>query len=433
MTITKTETQIFEEAVDDWVLEAIARGANTFNQLVALLPGVYPSIALNSFQRLASTQRISAKVLADFTKLDRLSLNKQNYSPHQITLPVPHPLDYDWRFSDATVQYLLDKCAELTHSGETIALLGTPSLLRMGIEKSYPRQLILLEASRTITDSFAQVAQKNQVLQCDLIQDPLPNLLAAAAVLDPPWYPEHIQSFLWAACQLCKIGGYIFISMPPVGTRPGIEQEWANILDWAEQIGLTLVKLELAALSYVTSPFELNVLKAEGLHTVSSEWRRGNLAVFLRSHQTESLRPTVLPQEDEWIEQVLLGVRIRVRQPNLSSFTNPSLISIVPGDVLQSVSRRDSRRQFADVWTSGNRIFACQGRSVLLHILQALAVGRSPNEALAATLKRPLNLNEAELISHTANQIIDIVSIEQKENFFFEELRNNTKFSKTAG
>ncbi|MFH7026654.1 MAG: hypothetical protein ACHBN1_14885 [Heteroscytonema crispum UTEX LB 1556] len=170
----------------------------------------------------------------------------------------------------------------------------------------------------------------------------------------------------------------------------------------------------------MTSPFELNVLKAEGLHTVLSEWRRGNLAVFLRSHQTESLRPTVRTQEDKWIEQVLFGVRIRVRQPNLSSFTNPSLISIVPGDVLQSVSRRDSRRQLADVWTSGNRIFACQGRDVLLRILRALALGRSPNEVLAATLKRPLNLNEAELASHTANQIIDIVSIEQKENLFFE-------------
>jgi len=420
MTITKTETQIFEEAVDDWVLEAIARGAKRFNELVALLPGVYPSVALISLQRLASTKKIPAQVLANFTKFAEFSLDKQDYSPHQITLPVPHPLDYDWRFSDTTIQYLLDKCAELTHSGEIIALLGTPSLLRMGIEKSYSRQLILLEASRTITDSFASVAQKKQVIRCDLIKDPLPNLLAVAAVLDPPWYPEHIQSFLWAACQLCKIGGYIFISMPPVGTRPGIEQEWANILDWAEQIGLTLVKLELAVLSYMTSPFEINVLKAEGLHTVLSEWRRGNLAVFLHSHQTKNLRPIVRIQEDQWIEQVLFGVRIRVRQPNLSSFTNPSLISVVPGDVLQSVSRRDSRRQLADVWTSGNRIFACQGRGVLWHILRALALGRSPNEILAATLKRPLNQNEAELVFHTANQIIDIVSIEQKENLFFE-------------
>lgn len=433
MTITKTEAQIFEDYVDGWVLEAIASGVNTFNQMLASLPGVYPSVALNSLQRLASTQRISAKVLTDFARPARRSLKKPNYSSHQIALPVPHPLDYDWRFSDAATQHLLNKCAELTHPGETIALLGTPSLLRMGLEQSYSRQLILLEASRTITDSFAQVAPKTQILQCDLIKDPLPNLLAAAVVLDPPWYPEYIQSFLWAACQLCKIGGYIFISMPPVGTRPGIEREWANTLDWAERIGLILVDLKPASLSYVTSPFELNVLQAEGLHTVSSEWRRGNLAVFLHSHQTQIPRPTILPKEDEWIEQVLFGVRVRVRQPILSGFTDPSLISIVPGDVLQSVSRRDSRRQSADVWTSGNRVFACQGRSVLLHILRALAVGRSPEEMVAFALKRPLNLDETKLVSHVANQMVNIVNTEQKENLFFGEQRNNTKFSKAAG
>jgi hypothetical protein len=219
MTITKTETQIFEDHVDGWVLDALTSGVSTFNQMLALLPGVYPSVALNSLQRLASTHQISAKVLADFAPPARESLKEQNYAHHQIALPVPHPLDYDWRFSDAAVQQLLSKCAELTRPGETIALLGTPSLLRMGIEQSYPRQLILLEASCTITDSFAQVAPKTQILRCDLIKDPLPNLLAAVVVLDPPWYPEHIQSFLWAACQLCQIGGYIFISMPPVGVN----------------------------------------------------------------------------------------------------------------------------------------------------------------------------------------------------------------------
>jgi hypothetical protein len=433
MTIIKTETQIFEDSVDSWVLEAIARGVSTFDQLIAALPSVYPSVVLSSLQRLTSTQKIGAKVLANFTKQARRNLNLPNCSYHQIALPVPHPLDYDWRFSDVAVQYLLNKCAELTRPGETIALLGTPSLLRMGIEQSYPRQLILLEVSRAIIDSLTIAIPKTQIFQCDIIQESLPNLLAAAIVLDPPWYLEHIQSFLWAACQLCQIGGYILISMPPVGTRPGIEREWGDTLEWAEKIGLTLVKLEPAALSYVTSPFELNVLKAEGLHAVSSEWRRGNLAVFLRSHQTEIPRPTVLSQEDGWIEQLLLSVRVRVRQPNLSGFADPSLISVVPKDVLQSVSRRDSRRQLADVWTSGNRIFACQGRGVLLQILQALAVRRSPYEAVAFTLKRPLNLYETELVSQAANQIINIVSIEQKENLLFGEHWNNTELSKAAG
>jgi hypothetical protein len=433
MKITKTETQIFEDSVDDWVLEALARGVRAFDQLVTSLPGVYPSVALKSLQRLVSAKKIPTRVLANALKPTKQRLQLPNYSCHQISLPIPHPLDYDWRFSDAAARRLLNECAKATNYNDTIVLLGTPSLLRMGIEESCSRHLVLLEASQTITDNLAQTVPKTQVIRCDVMREPLPNLTAAAVVLDPPWYPEHIQSFLWTACQLCQIGGYILISIPPVGTRPGIEGEWAKILDWAQQIGLTLVKLEQSALSYVTPPFELNVLKAEGLNVVSREWRRGDLAVFSRSYQTKIPRPTVLSLEDKWTEEVLLSTRIRIRQPNILGFADPSLISLVPGDVLQSVSRRDSRRQLADVWTSGNRIFACQGRGVLLQILRALSEGRSPYEAVAVSLKRPLNFNETELVSRAANQIINIVSNEQKENLLFGEQWNNTNLSLTAG
>ena len=193
----------------------------------------------------------------------------------------------------------------MTCSGDTVALLGTPSVLRMASEQNYSRQFVLLDANPAVTDCLAKAAPKAKVLRRDVEKDPLPDLSAAAAIIDPPWYEEYIQSFLWTACQLCKIDGYLFVSVPPVGTRPNIEQEWANTLDWAQQIGLTFVRFEPAALPYICPPFEHNALKVDGLCSVPTEWRRSDLAIFLRSHMVRVPRPVAQHQKDEWAEENL--------------------------------------------------------------------------------------------------------------------------------
>ncbi len=43
-----------------------------------------------------------------------------------------------------------------------------------------------------------------------------------------------------------------------------------------------------------------------------------------------------------------------------------NLISLVKGDILPTVSRRDPRRRQADVWTSGNRIFQTDNPRLVL-------------------------------------------------------------------
>lgn len=420
--ITDIEIRKFEKSVDDWILRTRTLTTNiiTFEQLITSLPEVYPSTALNSIQRLVYDKKISEQFMDDILKAANQKVEKTISSAHQIPLPVPHPLDYDWRFSDVATTDLLNQCQKLTSDDSKVALIGTPSLLRMGIEISYPRELILLEASQAIISSLAQIASKRQVIPCDVMRDLLPQIYAEAVVLDPPWYPEYIHSFLWAACQICQVGGYILISLPPIGTRPGMEREWKETLHWAKQIGLTLYSLDEVVLSYKTPNFELNALKAKGISKVSKEWRRGNLAIFQRTHQTFLPRPTVSHQEVEWIEEVLQGVRIRVKQQNVTNFLEPSLKSILPGDILQSVSRRDRHRPLADVWTSGNRIFACQGCSMLLLILQALRKNKSPHQAVESTLKRSLNNWETEQVSYTTHQVIELIEVERKENLIFE-------------
>ena len=81
-----------------------------------------------------------------------------------------------------------------------------------------------------------------------------------------------------------------------------------------------------------------------------------------------------------------LGVRWRFRSQEPPIVCRPLFVEAVPGDILDSVSRRDPRRAKADVWTSGNRIFACPNTASLELIVKALATGTRPDTYVSAVL-----------------------------------------------
>src|SRR5205085_3601021 len=159
---------------------------------------------------------------------------------------------------------LLDSCSDLTKPGDTVLLLGAPSLLRAAIECGYPRRMILLDANPSIVACFTNEAPEAHVELFDAFCDPLPNLEAAVVIVDPPWYEEHLMAFMWVASRLCACDGHVFVSVPPFGTRPNIEQERENLFRWTRHLGFTLKKLEPASLPYISPPFERNALRAEG-------------------------------------------------------------------------------------------------------------------------------------------------------------------------
>jgi hypothetical protein len=393
----------------------IAGAAPRCRSLAALLrrvPGAYPGDVL------ATVDRLAANWLLDPATSRRLRTPASPAEENQegsALLPDPHPLDYDWRWDPRTVRMLLARCIRATRPGDTIALLGTPTLLEAAAGH-HERHWLLLEASEATAAALAST-DPARIVRCDLAVDELPLLHAQAVVADPPWYPADTRVFLWAAARLSVPGAVVLLAQPTPATRPGVLEERASILSFAHRTGLDVTGLHPAALAYTSPPFERAALDAANLlPLVPLTWRRGDLIELRRTGSPPAARPQA-QREERWREVTLDGARIRFRAdvPAPSGTpADPRLVPLVRGDILPAVSRRDPVRGQVRVWTAGNRVFGCQAPALLACLAAALASERSPGSTLAAHLGRPPHLAEDRAAAEAIRQLGELARAERR-------------------
>ena len=410
----------YEQDIDRWIIGACEAGAQDFWDMVSKLPAVYPTVVREALQRL-----IAASSVPDYLAVENATWNFNSaFSSEVPGLPTPNPLTFDWRYTSGTAGELLERIVASTHPSGAVGLLGSPSVYKMAAIRRVSRQFILLDQSNSLSFNDSQPLAGSVFRRGDVQDSAIDQPLVQAVIADPPWYERETLSFLGAAARICTDQSKVLLSWAPWGVRPGIKEERQRLIERAKELGLRFLGSEGLVLTYATPFFEYNALRAAGFAQVMPNWRRGDLLIFERTGDSLSgpINPTA--PGAEWEQFELCGVTIWVRPKAHQGFSDPILQPLIEGDILPTVSRRDNRREAADVWTAGNRVYRCEGTNILSIILHALSTSKAPLEAVQLALQHPLDHLEAARVGTSIAQIERMVQAESQEMRSFTDGRD---------
>ncbi|QFT83145.1 hypothetical protein FIU89_21170 (plasmid) [Roseovarius sp. THAF27] len=359
----------FESRVEFWLLKSLSAGVTSFSSLLAELPGVYPTAAMAGIRRLVKSGRISVEMGRKLALQARVASSPTSTYAE---LPPPHPLDFEWRFNQETSEALASRAVipSARRFGRTLCL-GVPTVALAAIKLGLGQHADFLGEANEISTAVSEHARRRaSSLSTHFGSSRASSASYASVVLDPPWYDDCLHEMIPLAASACQHNGTVFVVAAPFGSRRSAIDHRANLISIAEQCGLVLANQVPAFARYQTPFFEANALKAAGL-AVPGDWRTADLLEFRKAGVGSSLPLKARTRPRPWHELSVGRMRlfIDVSQPDEHG-GDVTLNSIVAGDVLPTVSRRDGRRTRANVWTSGNRIFRCNRPNELVAALE---------------------------------------------------------------
>lgn len=303
----------------------------------------------------------------------------QKYMGYFDFLKTPHPLDFEWRNSTFSLKSLLNKLTGLVIPSDKLLFLGMPTLFATAILADIANDISLIERNSPIIEGLKRIntdQNRFKIIEDDIFtMNPILASQYYAVMMDPPWYTEHFFQFMWLAAKSIKISGIIAISLPPINTRPDIMNERLEWFSFCNSLGLCIESIEPQQLHYSMPFFEFNAFRAAGLTQILPFWRKGDLAIFRKIKDVNIERPQYNKiNKYKWVEREYKSSRIRIRieKENHILDENLRIESIIKGDILPTVSSRDERRDQANVWTSGNRIFFANNTCELIKIIDKI-------------------------------------------------------------
>ena len=339
--------------------------------------GAFPLDVLQVLSLLAEDDPILSETAHDLLRKLRGSLDAvEEQRPSDDLLPEPHPLDFDWRFSESCLTFLGHR-PELQQKN-TVCILGAPSLFRYLAQRGSE---VTLYDKNGLAIQRLEDAGFEGAYECDLFQTEMTRSLFDVVMADPPWYVEHYYAFLRVASSVTRCGGHLLLSVLPRLTRSEGSADRQRILELASLAGFDIVEVRPASLTYESPPFERAALLADGF--VDLAWRSGDLFVFRKSTRDNYLNgldssPNL--SDGLWRSAVVddVVVRVKVERTVASSFSFRA--SSDTGDYrLHTVSRRSPVRGRINLWTSRNLALSLSRTDCAFSLVEALSKSQMVN------------------------------------------------------
>lgn len=251
--------------------------------------------------------------------------------------PSPHPLDFDWRYDDATARTL----AGLLRNSGSILALGAPSVARLLDQDGIAVTLVDRQPLQNVRRHMVCAVEEFET-----------SIRFDTAIMDPPWYPGHLLAWSKIAAISVGVGGAVLASVWPEDTRPGAAADLASALgaisDWAT------IERNVGVLRYAEPLFEIVARSPNGDDPMSRSPLRGELVKLTVNRLPEPDRvgsPQVFWQRFT-VDDYQLAVRI-------SEASGPAGVRRLPnadGWRWPFVSARAPEMRKVSIWSSEGEV-----------------------------------------------------------------------------
>ena len=282
--------------------------------------------------------------------------------------PLPHPLDFDWRYANSSAVQL----ASILETCAPVLCIGAPKVARLLEDRGTDVTLVDRQPFQNVRRHIAlEIAEFE------------PDRAYRAALVDPPWYPVFMRSWTRTAVRAVGIGGAVLVSVWPETTRPGarveLEAALCEVGDWGD------VERDVAHLAYEVPLFET---VARGLYGADARSRSPGVGELIRIRvRGMPLQSPHISSGTPWCRFVFDDYQLALKLTPSNSCDPMEMVSGANGWLWPYVSARAPGREHIDLWSSLGEVARTGAPFEILDALRRAAVSNGADafdSALAA-------------------------------------------------